>query len=140
MAIAYVQSNKILEFNFGGRTQVNTSPLWIGLSKTTPTAYGGNITEPTGNYGRISVDNTPSGAKWSTSSLGILSNAVELAFIESTSEWAATSAPITHIFIADTEFGTGTSVLYYEALSANRPIPSNTTVYFSIGALTISMA
>lgn len=140
MAITYAQANSILEFNFGGRTQVNLSPLWIGLSKTTPTAYGGNITEPTGNYGRISVDNTPSGAKWSTGSLGVLSNATELSFVESTSEWAATSAPITHIFIADTEFGTGTSVLYYEVLSASRPIPSNTTVYFSIGSLTVGMA
>jgi hypothetical protein len=140
MAITYAQAARILEFNFGGRTEVNISPLWIGLSKSTPTAYGGNITEPTGNYGRISVDNTPSGNKWSTASLGILSNAGELSFIESTSEWAATSTPITHIFIADTEFGVGTSVLYFEALSANRPVPSNTTVYFSIGALTVTMA
>lgn len=139
MTSTYAQSNTILSFNFGGTTQLNISPLYLGLSKTTPTLYGGNITEPGGNYARVSIDNTPSGAAWGTASLGVIANAIQFSFVESDSEWASTAAPITHIFFANHPTNTGTAVLYYAPLAASRAIPAQTTVYFTVGALTISL-
>lgn len=139
MTVTYAQSNDILAFNFGGTTQLNISPLYLGLSKTTPTLYGANITEPTGNYARISIDNTPTGLAWSTAALGVIANAIQLSFVESTSEWASTGAPVTHIFLANHATNTGTAVMYYAPLTASRAIPANTTVYFIIGSLTITL-
>jgi len=140
MTVTYAQSNSILAFNFGGTTQLNLSPLYLGLSKTTPTLYGANITEPTGsNYARVLIDNTPSGASWDSATLGVIKNAIQLSFIESAGEWASTAAPITHIFLADSLSSTGTSVLYYAQLTASRAIPAQTTVYFTVGSLSISL-
>lgn len=139
MTVTYAQANSVLAFNFGGTTQLNISPLYLGLSKTTPTLYGGNITEPTGNYVRVSIDNTPSGAAWNTASLGVISNAIQFSFVESTSEWASSGAPITHIFLANHPTNVGTSVLYYAPLTASRAIPAQTTVYFTIGSFSITL-
>lgn len=139
MTVTYAQANSILEFNFGGTTQLNLSPLYLGLSKTTPTLYGGNITEPTGNYTRVSIDNTPTGAAWDTAALGVISNAIQLSFIESDVEWASSASPITYIFLADHATNTGTAVKYYAPLTASRAIPSQTTVYFTVGSLTITL-
>jgi hypothetical protein len=139
MTVTYAQANTILAFNFGGITQLNISPLYLGLSTTTPTLYGGNITEPTGNYARVSIDNTPTGLAWDTATLGVIKNAIQLSFVESSTEWASSSAPITYIFLASHSTDTGTAVMYYAPLTASRAIPSNTTVYFTVGSLSISL-
>lgn len=145
MTVTFAQADRILSANFGGATLVNFSPLYLGLSKTALNRSGGNITEPTigtGGYARVAIDNTPTGSSWyiPTANLGVVANAIEISFPESTLEWASSASPITHIFLTSSQTSLDSSyVLYYAALSSPRAIPAQTTLYFNVGALTISL-
>lgn len=142
MAVTQVQANRILNFNFGSRTQSPVGTLYLGLSTTAPDALGANITEPAFgalDYQRIVIDNTDdevTGKTWTSASAGKLSNAKVLSFpYESLTSWGT----ITHLFIADHQTNTGSNVLYYSQLLAPRTVPDHTTVYFDVNSLSISM-
>ena len=83
----------ILEYEFEN-TQMPTPPaaVWIGLSTTTPTAAGGNFTEPSGNsYARIDAT-AMFGAIASAGGVSTIANDVEVLFAEATGSWGT----ITH--------------------------------------------
>lgn len=135
MAITYVQANKILEFNFGNRAYAVNSPVYVGLSTTTINSDGTGATEPVGNaYARVAITNNDGLAHWSGAATSVLSNAVAINFPESTGSWGT----ITYVFIADAI--TAGNILYYDVLSPSRAVAPNTTVYFAIGSLQISMS
>jgi hypothetical protein len=130
--ITNLQANRILDFNFGASSYSATSPLYIGLSTTSINNDGTGYTEPSGNaYARVSVTNNKT--TWTTASGSSLSNAIQVSFPESSGSWGT----ITHIFIADAL--SGGAVLFFDALTSSRTVPANTTVYFAIGNITVSM-
>ena len=144
MAVNQAQANQILEFNFGNQAQVVVSSLYLGLSTTAPSPAGANVTEPFDvpgtNYVRFLIDNLSGGGNWDlAASLGTIKNANTFTFVESTTEWASSGAPISHIFLADDALLKNNNILYTAALSASRAIPANTTVYFNVGSLVISL-
>lgn len=68
--------NQILDHRLGGTAPTVPATLYLGLSTTTITAAGGNITEPSGNnYSRLAITNNKT--NWSVSASGIVSNAVQ---------------------------------------------------------------
>lgn len=78
---------QILDHVMMGTSLSQFANLWVGLSTTTPTANGGNVTEPVGNaYARVST----SGATWGAAvaaSPSSVSNTVEVTFPTPTGSW-----------------------------------------------------
>ena len=104
------------------------SNYYIGLSKTTPTAAGGNVSEPSGGgYARIAMSNM------SAPSSGVVKNSQEIAFAEATVSWGS----ITYVVVYDA--ATGGNLLMYSALPAAKNITSGDQARFKTGSLTFTV-
>jgi len=125
--------NKLLDQLYGATSIVSSIPTYwyIGLSTTTPTEAGANVTEPSsGSYARIPVANDK--VSFTTATSGSLVNDIVFTFNESTVSWGT----VTHIVYYDAL--TSGNLWYFEALPSPRAIAANTTVYFSSGTLFIT--
>lgn len=116
--------------SFGALASVPT--IYIGLSTTTPTTTGGNITEPSGgSYARAST----SGSTWGSAVTGdpvTLSNGVAINFAAATADWSSGSN-MTYFVMFDAL--TGGNCLGYGALTEAKPVLNGDTASFAIGAL-----
>lgn len=122
--------NKLLNHIFGSITYSPPTTYYIALSTANPKGDGSGLSEPSGNgYERKSVDNNKT--NWSTSSDGVISNAIEIAFIEATGNWGT----ITHLAIFDAE--SGGNMLVYEKLITPKTVEADQTVKCAIGDLEI---
>lgn len=131
MANTYYSENLILDRIFGSQTLTPPATWYVGLSTTTPTQAGANVTEPSGgSYARVGVVNNKT--NWGTAASGQLTNSVAISFPESTASWGT----ITHIIFYDA--ASAGNVWFYSQLSSSKAVASGTTVYFSIGSLTVS--
>ena len=133
MSGTYYSENKILDIYFGssGSTTPPPATWYIGLSTTTPTEAGGNVTEPVGNgYARRPFANTKS--NFSVAASGSLTSASAIQFAESTGSWGT----ISHVLFYDASVAG--NLWFWEALSSPRAVAALTTVYFASGALTVS--
>lgn len=127
---------KILDYYFGASANVTPSNWYVGLSTTTITDAGGNITEPSGNgYARKAASNNKT--TFANAAAGSLSNAVALAFAAATGAGWGT---VLDFFLADTLTGTGVNTIWcYGTLAASKSISSGDTPSFAIGAITITL-
>jgi len=129
--ITYTQANKILNRYFGNVADTIPTPLYIGLSTTPINQDGTGATEPSGGgYARVSIANNKT--NFTSASNGILTNAIEIQFPESTASWGN----ITHIFISD---GISAIPIYYDILTVPRAVQSQTVLLFAIGTMQIKM-
>lgn len=140
MSVTTTQASNVLASCFGSTNFTYTPVLHLGLSKSPINADGSGPSEPTGNYARAQILNGLGEGSWQSLTAGQMSNVNEISFVESTTEWASSATPITHIFMANAGTGVGTAVLYYATLSSSRAIPANTTIYFAANSLTITLA
>jgi len=126
----------VLDYYFGA--SANTTPaLWyIGLSTTTITDAGGNITEPSGNgYARVAATNNKT--TFSNASAGALANAVQLTYPTATGSWGT----VVDFFIANHLTSAATpNVWGYGTLTASKSITSGDTASFAISAISITLA
>lgn len=135
MAITYYASGSILNDAFGAVDYTPPSSYYVGLSTTTISSSGSNVTEPTGGkgYARVEVPNNKSYFTYAAS--GSLVNASDIDFPTSTSSWGT----IVDVFLADTS-GSGTgNVWFYDSLPSPKIIQDSTDVSFSASALTFSV-
>lgn len=124
--------NKLLDHAFGGSDYSRPATVYIGLSTTTISDAGGNITEPSGNgYARKAVTNNST--NFPAASSGAKSNGVAITFDTPTGSWGT----VTDFFIADAS--SGGNILAYGALSASQVIGSGNVVSFAIGDLDITL-
>lgn len=131
MSGTYVSENKILDLMFGATALTPPATYYVGLSQTAPNEAGTGTTEPsTGAYARIAVTNNKS--NFGVASNGALTNSAAITFAESTASWGT----ITHVCFFDQL--TGGSLYFWEQLPTSKSVAANTTVYFSVGSLTIS--
>lgn len=132
MSITYYQSNRILDKDFGNVSYTTPTTLYFGLSTTAINSDGTGATEPSGGaYARASVTNDKT--NWGNAGSGSLQNLGTIQFPESTASWGT----ITYVFISDAL--TSGNMLYFGALSPSRVVQSNTVVFFSASAITISI-
>ena len=76
MPYTYYTTNKVID-HVNGKTSFSMPTVYVGLSSTTPTLAGANITEPsTGGYSRVAT----SGATWNASVNGTTTNAAAITF------------------------------------------------------------
>ena len=131
MSSVQTTENKILDLLFGATALTPPNNYFVALSTTTPNETGPGITEPTGGaYARVAITNNKT--TFGTASAGALTNAIAISFAESTASWGT----ITHIVFYDA-LNSG-NVWFWEALPVSKSVAAYTTVYFSVGSLTIS--
>lgn len=105
---------------------------WIGLSSTTPTDAGGNVTEPsTGAYARVQLTTTIMGAVTGTAPAE-KSNASAVTFPTATADWLA-GVNLTHFVVFNAS--TAGTCRAWAALAVAKPVLNGDTASFAIGAL-----
>lgn len=124
--------NKLLDHAFGGPDYTRATNTYVGLSTTTITDAGGNITEPSGNaYARVNLTNNST--NWPAASAGAKSNGVAITFPTATGSWGT----VTDFFISDAS--SGGNILGYGALTTSKTIGNGDTASFAIGDLDITL-
>jgi len=126
-----VAENATLDAWFGAVTLTPPSSWYCALSTTTPTEAGTSFTEPSsGAYARVAITNNAT--NFPAASSGAKTNGTAITFPESTASWGT----ITHIGFYNQ--ASGGALYFWEALPTSKAVAANTTVYFSVGSLTIS--
>lgn len=122
--------NAILDHFFGRATWPSMGGnRWLGLSSTTPTKIGDNITEPSGGgYARVQLlaGDMEDAASSATENSSIKD------FPTATDDWAG-GANMTHLVIFDAE--TGGNFLASKALESAVPVLTGDTPRFNVGNL-----
>lgn len=124
--------NEMLDHVFGGGDYSRPVTLYIGLSTTTITDAGGNITEPSGgNYSRAAVTNNST--NFPAASSGAKSNGTKIEFSTPSAGWGE----VTDFFVADAS--SSGNILGYGQLTIAKTINNGDPAYFDIGELDISL-
>lgn len=119
--------NAILDHFFGKATWTAPAAVYLGLSSTTPTKAGANVTEPSGGgYARFQL----TAAKVDAAASSANTNNVELTFAPATADWLA-GANLTHIVMYDNSAG-GT-FLGFGALTVAQKVLSGDTFRIPVG-------
>lgn len=110
--------------------------MYIGLSSTTPTEAGGNITEPSGgSYARVST----AAADWAAATgtaPATKSTSTAKTFPAATADWVS-GANLTHFVLFDAS--TAGNALAWGALTTAKPVLNGDTASFASGALTLKL-
>ena len=131
MASTNFQKNFIQDYNFGGVSYTPPANYYLGMSSTSISVNGSNVTEPTsGSYARVLIPNTK--GYWTYSSSGCVVNSGPVTFVQSSGSWA------TMVDIALFDSLTSGSVRYYTTLPSPITVAVNTTVSFSASSINIS--
>lgn len=132
MPFTTYSSNKVLD-HVVGKTSFTMPTNYVGLSSTTPTTSGSNVTEPSvGAYARVAT----SGASWNAAASGSTSNSATLTFPTATADWASGSN-MTYGVVYDST--TGGNLLYFGALTTAKPVLNGDTVSIAPGGISISL-
>lgn len=120
-----------------GKGAFSPPTIYIGLSSTTPTEAGANITEPSaGAYARI----TTSAGDWNSATLAdpsLIDNALALTFPQASADWLA-GADLTHMVAFDAV--SGGNAIFFGALTTAKPVLNGDTAEFAAGALDVTLA
>lgn len=124
------QANRDLSSAFGKASNTYPATLYVGLSNNATVTEVG-ITEPVAmSYARVAVTNETS--SFTTATNKSISNANPITFAASTGDWGTVYAVLIYDALS------GGNLLYYEALSVSRAVPSGTTLRFSAESITIT--
>jgi hypothetical protein len=133
MPATYYLANKLLDHQVG-KANFTMPTVYVGLSSTTPTLAGGNITEPSGgSYARA----TTSAATWASAASGATTNAQVITFPTATADWVG-GANLTYGVLYDAL--TGGNVLGYGALTVAKDVLNGDTPSIAIGDLDITLS
>jgi hypothetical protein len=116
----------LLDHAFKNTSFTVPTNLYVGLSTTTITDAGGNITEPADTYARQNHNS------WNAASSRLADNNGTVTFPQATASWGT----ITDWFLADAL--TGGNILAYGALTASRTVGDGDQLEFASGAIDIS--
>ncbi len=124
-------ANNMLDARFGAVASSAPATYYVGLSTTTPTNTGSNITEPSGNaYARVAVTNNTT--NWPAAASRSKSNGTTITFPTATGSWGT----VTHFVLFDA--ATAGNMRAWGALTASQSVASGATPDFPVGALVIS--
>lgn len=107
--------------------------FYIGLSSSTPTDAGTNVTEPAGNgYARVRI------SAFTQAANGAISNASDIVFPVSTGTWFPETRLATHWVMFD---GTGANAHVLSSGTLEEPIGiwKNTTITIETGKVVITL-
>lgn len=125
--------NKILDHLTGKTTWTAPAAFYAGLSSTTPTKAGANVTEPSaGAYARVQI----TAAQFDAAASSATQNNVDKSFPQATADWVA-GANLTHLVVYDAV--TAGNFLAFKALGTPKPVLSGDTAKILNGDLDIAM-
>jgi hypothetical protein len=124
--------NILIDALFRNSTISRPANWYIGLSSTTPTDAGGNITEPANGYARQPVATGASSAWADPSGGSSTNNTNEIAFPTATGSWGT----LTHVVISDAV--TAGNWWFWKALDASVAITTDEVFRFQAAALVIA--
>lgn len=120
--------------NFGALASAPT--IYVGLSSTTPTEAGANVTEPsTGSYARVAT----AASDWDAATdadPSVVDNANPIEFPTATADWVGGSN-LTHFVLFDA--ASSGNVLASGELDTPKPVLDGDTISFAAGALEVSL-
>jgi hypothetical protein len=130
---------KVLDHIFTDPAWAPSATLYVGLSSTTPTEAGGNLTEPaTGSYARVATTATDWSAASGTAP-AVKTNTATFTFPTATADWAA-AANLTyftlHNHITDT---TSANFIAFGLLTVAKPVLNGDTASFAASAITMQL-
>lgn len=127
----------ILDRWFGASANVQPSVYYIGLSTTTITDAGGNITEPVGSaYTRCAATNNKTTWTNATIGAGALANAIQLSFPQASGSWGTI---LDFALFDHVTAGASVNFMGYGTLAASKTIQSGDTASFAVGDLDITL-
>ncbi len=110
-----------------------TATLYLGLSSTTPTDAGGNITEPSaGAYARQAV----AAAVWDAAAAGSKDNGSVVTYPTATADWLS-GADLTYAVYMDAL--TNGNCEAYGLLDTAKPVTNGDTASFAAAALVFTL-
>lgn len=135
MTVVRRSRRALLNYLFGKTSDFDTQPtIYVGLSTTTPTETGTNVTEATGSgYARVATSDTD----WSAATdanPAVTSNATAVTFPAATGDWS-TGSNMTHFVLYDA--ASSGNVIAWGALTTAKAVASGDTASFAIGALQV---
>lgn len=133
MPFATTIDNKILDHFFEKATWTADAQRFLGLSSTTPTKAGANITEPSGGaYARVEIAD----ANMDAASSSATTNNAEKAFAQATADWVGGSNLTAMILMTAVSAG---SMLAFKLLTVAKPVLNGDTAKFAAGDLDFSI-
>lgn len=131
-----VVEQKMLDHFLTDPAYTPPTTMYIGLSSTTPTEAGANITEPTGGaYARVAT----TAADWSAASgtaPAVKTTTAVKSFPTATADWLA-AANLTHFVLFDA--ATTGNPLAYGLLTTAKNVLNGDTPSFAVGALVLEL-
>lgn len=126
--------NSALDHYTGKASWTQPSAVYLGLSSTTPTSTGGNVTEPSsGSYARVQVTS----AQFTSASGASTATNTDKEFPTATADWLS-GADLTYLVVYDA--ASAGNFIGYEVLQTAKPVTSGDTAKFSSGELTITIS
>lgn len=134
MPFATTIENSILDHFTAKASWTQPAAVWVGLSSTTPTKAGTNVTEPSGgSYARIQVTT----AQFNAAANGAVENNVEKAFAQATADWLS-GANLTHLVLYTAS--TAGTFLGFAALTTPKSVLNGDTPKILSGELDIAFS
>ena len=125
--------NSILDHFTGKSTWTAPTAVYAGLSSTTPTKSGSNVTEPSGGaYARIQITS----GNFDTAASSATTTNAEKSFATATADWVSGS-DLTHLVLYDAV--TAGNFLGFKALTTAKPVNNGDTAKIASGDLDISI-
>ena len=123
-----------------GKATLTAPTIYVGLSTTTPTEAGGNITEPTGsNYARVSTSASDWNAASTAADVTTIDNANQISFTQANADYSS-GANITHVVLFNDASGSAASnIIGFGALTTAKPILNGDTPIITAGSLDITL-
>jgi hypothetical protein len=126
----------ILDHFVGNATWTPPATIYVGLSSTTPTEAGVNITEPSaGAYARVATTAATWDAATGTAP-ATMSNGAVITFPTATETWLS-GADLTHFVLFDA--ATLGNAVAFGALATAKPVMSGDTASFAVGTLVLKL-
>ena len=135
---------KVLDHIFTDPAWTPPTTLYIGLSSTTPTEAGGNITEPSGgSYARQpTVSSAGANPDWSAASgtaPAVKTNTATFTFPTASADWVA-GANLTYAILCASLSGVTTAdFIAFGALTTAKPVLNGDTASFAASAITMQL-
>lgn len=135
MPFAESIDNIILDHFFGKATWAATAEArFTGLSSTTPTKTGGNVTEPsTGSYARVNL----LAAEMDAAATSATQNNADQTFPQATADWLG-GANLTNM-VMYTTLTVGTFIAF-KSLTVAKPVLNGDTAKFASGDMDFTIA
>lgn len=134
MPFAVSIENSIIDHWDGKSTWTAPAAVWVGLSSTTPTSSGSNVTEPSGgSYGRVQQ----TAGNMASASGGTAASTADLTFPTATADWVSAANLTYAVFYTASTVGT---FIGYSALTVAKPVLNGDTAKILSGALTITVS